>query len=241
MAEVYSLRKSKKMEVGFLWKNHLELEDAKKIPNLKDIIDETDDEDNLALFASVVKHPDTFCYFIDCGANIYAKFGGSPLLNYAVYIRAPIKCIEKLLSAGAYIHSRDDEGNTPLHTSLDEDRFITSFLVQHNADVNAFNYNDETPLDCVLYPYYIEYCDDTLLDYVKPVILAGGYLNKVRKESTPPWYQIFVEKLGACKSASIALKISLRKHRVSKDIIPIIEKMVFETHEDVVWELLEEE
>lgn len=221
---------------GFLWKNHVKLEDAKKIPNLKDIIDERDEEDNLALFSSIIKHPETFCFFIDCGANIYVKFGGKPLLNYAAYIRAPMKCIEKLLISGAYIHSRDDdEGNTPLHEALEEYPPIVSFLLQHNADVNAFNYNNATPLDCVLNLRYLVYSSSDQLDDFKPVILAGGYLNKIRKNHTPPWYQIFVEKLDHCKRASLALRVSLRLRRVNKDIIHIIEKMVFETHESEIW------
>ena len=235
---------------GLSWENICDLEVAKSMPNLKDIIDEEDYFGNTCLFVALFKEQfDTFCYFVDCGANIYKKHWDEFVLHAAVRAGS-IQCIEKLLSAGIYINCKTGDRETALHECMANGRFtrytvpITLLLLKHKADVNAISDNNESPLDLALDMgrQTLIGCDLKDLSYAKYLILASGKLNNINKKDIPLAFRIYFAKLSACKSASIALRIALRKnHRVHKDAIPLIESMVFQTNEDKEWQFLEEE
>ena len=62
-----------------------------------------------------------------------------------------VEVAKYLVSKGADIHAKDDDGNTPLHLAVWNDPELAieliDFLVAKGADVNAKNNCDETPLD----------------------------------------------------------------------------------------------
>lgn len=229
---------------GFRWSDFCDLSVAKAHPNLLSVIDLKDENGEYALFTCLKqKCFETFCYFVDCGANIYVKnMLEDPLLIRAV-VSESLECVEKLLSRGAYVNCRDESGQTPLFESLFCDfPEITLLLLKHKADVNALSKCDLTPLD-ISFDYAClggSYEDPRESPQIKAIILAGGKTNKLKKKDIPPLFQVYFSKLGLCKSASIAVRISLRKRRVHKDIIPMIEKMVFETREAEEWETEEQ-
>jgi ankyrin repeat protein len=229
---------------GFRWSDFCDLSVAKSHPNLLSIINLKDENDKYALFQCLEqKCFDTFCYFVDCGANIYVKnMLGDPLLFDAVD-KESFECVEKLLSRGAYVNCRDECRFTPLFDSLYcEFPKITLFLLKHKADVNALSKYDSTPLDLAFDSGHLrsQYEDPRESPQIKAIILAGGKTNKLKKKDIPPLFQVYFAKLALCKSASIAIRISLRKRRVHKDIVPMIEKMVFETREAEEWETEEQ-
>lgn len=185
--------------------------------------------DSVALFSALqTEQWDTFCYFVDCGANIHIKnILGEPLLHVVVQRRVK-QCIEKLLLAGADVDCTNEYKETSLH---EYGRYcdvgnadILMLLLNHKANVNFISELNESPLDVMLrHP--------STLIYQAPILInAGGKLCSLKKENMHPDAIGYVEKLSACKSASIALRIALRKTRkVNKDVIPLIESMVFQS------------
>lgn len=229
---------------GFRWSDFCDLSVAKSNPSLLSIINLQDEHGDYALFTCLEqKCFDTFCYFVDCGANIYVKnMLGDTLLIRAVESES-LECVEKLLSRGAYVNCRDVAGYTPLFESLYcEFPKITLFLLSQKADVNALSKDNKTPLDLAFDYAYLgrHYEDPKESPQIKAIILAGGKTNELKKKDIPPLFQVYFAKLALCKSASIAIRISLRKRRVHKDIVPMIEKMVFETREAEEWETEEQ-
>jgi hypothetical protein len=225
---------------GFRWSDFCNLSVAKSHPYLTSIIDQRDENGDYALFVCLKqKCFDTFCYFVDCSANIYVKnIVGDSLLIKAIESES-IECVKKLLGYGAYINCRDILGYTPLFESLYcRNVKIPLFLLSQKANVNALSKDNETPLD-IAFDYSRlghHYENPNECPQIKAIILAGGKTNKLKKKDIPPLFQVYFTKLALCKSASIAIRISLRKRRVHKDIIPMIEKMVFETRESEEWE-----
>lgn len=230
---------------GLSWENICDLKVAKSMPNLKDIIDEEDYFGHTCLFVALYKEQfDTFCYFVDCGANIYKKHWDEFILHAAVRAGS-IQCIEKILSAGIYINCKNGDGETALHECMDQGIFarytlpMTLLLLKHKADVNVISNNNKSPLDLALDTrrHALIRCDLKDLSYAKHLVLAGGKLNNLTEKDIPLVFTIYFAKLSACKSASIAIRIALRKNkRVHKDIIPLIESMVFETKEEKEWQ-----
>lgn len=226
---------------GRLWKDLCHLEVAQSVSDLKEIIDEQDDFQDYALETALDRECfDTFCYFVDCGANIYKKnIIGEPLLHTAVRNNS-FKCAKKLLDAGVWVDCKsDDDRLTPLHEAvwMCDDPRITFLLLAHGTNVNAITNDNMSPLDYALDAVHgPRHNDPQEAPHIKALILAGAKINDLpSRDYIPELWRDYFEKLSACKSASIALGIALRKHRVSKDIVPLIEVMVFETRENEIW------
>lgn len=231
---------------GFLWRDVCELKVAKTIPNIGDIVDEEDEYGDKALIHCLQNDCfDTFCYFVDCGANIYIKDVGRESLLHLAVLAGSKECVGKLFDAGIWVDVRDEYGLTPLHYAmLHRKEEIVSLLLVHKANINAICDQGTSPLDCAL-----DFGNGSLsinpdpkeTPYLKTMILMGAKLNECTKEYIPILFRKLFEKLGACKSASIALRRALKKqNKIHRDLIPMIEKMVFETHENDVWKKEEE-
>ena len=233
------LKNQKYME-GLLWTDLCNIDVAKSVPNLREIINEEDDFTHYALETALdIDCFETFCYFVDCGANVYKKnICGEPLLNAAVR-KNWFKCVKKLLDAGVWVDCKDDERLTPLHEAvwMADDPNITLLLLAHGANVNAISNENMTPLDYAFDAAHgPRHSDPKKSPHIKSLILMGAKINDLpSREYIPPLWRDYIEKLSACKSASIALRIALRKHRVSKDIVPLIEALVFKTRENDEW------
>jgi ankyrin repeat protein len=221
---------------GRLWKDLCQLKVAKSVPDLRDIINETDEWGKRALFTSMTElQLDTFCYFVDCGANVHIKnMIGEPLLHVAVQ-RCLTKCIEKLLSAGVDINCTNEYGETVLYDYSRSYRYsehldVLKLFLKHKANVNVISKENNTPLDTMLFPR-------SYTVHQAPILInAGAKLHSLKRRDMDPNAIPYVEKLSACTSASIALRIALRKTlKVHKDVIPLIEALVFQSWEKEEW------
>lgn len=76
------------------------------------------------------------------------KMGLTPLLHASSF--GPIDAVIGLISYGADIHARDNDGCTPLHwaTAFGCDT-VAYILVSYGADIWAKNKEGKTPLDCL--------------------------------------------------------------------------------------------
>jgi ankyrin repeat protein len=95
-------------------------------------------------FAARTDEPALVHDLIKRGAKVDRKdkYGCTPL-----HWAGASAVIDVLLKKGAAITSRDGMGNTPLHTAVKEKRpDAVKCLLEHEADVNCQNYEDETPL-----------------------------------------------------------------------------------------------
>ena len=72
--------------------------------------------------------------------------------------RFRIKMVELLLSKGADVNSRTDQGDTPLHCARNRLR-ICKILIQHGAEINAINDKGKTVLDVALEYNFTEMVD----------------------------------------------------------------------------------
>ena len=218
---------------GRLWKDLCQLEVAKSVPDLRDFINETDEWGKHALFMTLYKEQiDTFCYFVDCGADVHIKnIIGEPLLHVAVQ-RCLTKCIEKLLLARVDINCTNEYGETVLYDYIrsyicSADTDVLTLLLKHNVNLNVISIENKTPLDLMLRLH-----SNTV--HQAPILInAGAKLHSLKRRDMDPNAIPYVEKLSACTSAKIALRIALRKTRkVHKDVIPLIEALVFQSWEN---------
>lgn len=221
---------------GRLWKDLCELEVAKSVPDLRDIINETDSWGNRALFKVMFKpRLETFCYFVDCGANIHIKNSiGEPLLHVLVQ-RGYKCCIEKLLSVGVDVNCTNEYEETPLFDcartwACSTNSNVLRLLLSCGANVNAVSKENKTALDIMLRLH------TSVLLQAPILINAGGRLCSLKKIDMDPNAIPYVEKLAACTSAKIAVRIALKKTgKVHKDVIPLIEALVFRSWEKEEW------
>ena len=70
-------------------------------------------------------------------------------LHFAVWFNENIDIAKLLISEGASIDTKDNNGDTPLHVAVmfNENTEIITFLTSLGANVNAKNNDGVTPLD----------------------------------------------------------------------------------------------
>ena len=224
---------------GLLWKDICDLRVVESVPNLREVINEKDSMDHYALHVALwYSCFDKFCYFIDCGANIhipdYLSGGRGSLLHVAVE-KGSKHCVEKLLVAGIDVNSLDRFGETPLHVCVNWRYFkhdILLLLLKYKANLNVISKENKTPLDIMLHRNsHKMYATSTLI-----LINVGGKLHSLKRANMHPNGLLYVEKLAACTSAKIAVRIALKKTgKVHKDVIPLIEALVFQSWEKEEW------
>ena len=224
---------------GRLWKDLCELEVAKSVPDLRDIINEKDEWGKCALFMTLDKEwIDTFCYFVDCGADVHIdNIIGEPLLHVAVQ-RCLTKCIERLLLAGVDVNCTNAHGETALYDYIQTyqcniNTDVLTLLLKHKSDVNVISKESKTPLDVML-----RHRSYTV--HQAPILInAGAKLHSLKRSEMDLDAIPYVKKLSACTSAKIAVRIALKKTgKVHKDVIPLIEALVFQSWEKEEWKIL---
>lgn len=200
---------------GLLWRDVCELEVAKTIPNIEDIVDEEDEDGDKALVRCLTqKRFDTFCYFVDCGANIYIKdVLGDALLHSAVE-KQSIKCVEKLLSVGAWVDCRNEYNWTPLHVSMVwcDEGTIPLLLIKHKANINALTNDNMTPLDYALDFYRGGGHDDPKMSpHIKTMILMGAKLNDFGIDDAPLLFRELFEKTWSMQKREYSYQESIEE------------------------------
>ena len=75
---------------------------------------------------------------------------GSTPLHWAVMYTLNKDVVKLLLSKGAVVNAKDNNGDTPLHlagkSKVDNGKDVAELLLATKAEVNAKNNNGETPL-----------------------------------------------------------------------------------------------
>lgn len=157
----------------------------------------------------------------------------SCILHVAAY-QWDLKDFLTILPKGInYINHEDVFSETPLHKVASGDVSFQQekawYLYKHGADTTRKNILFQTPFD-VLFSY--EYTsNDSIYNFLE----AG-----CRTRDLAPKNKKFVKKLNSnlayCKLASMALGRALSKQgKIHKDVIPTIQRMVWETRRQKEW------
>ena len=110
--------------------------------------------------APSVKPLDIVEHFISKGADVNISFYGISPLHLAVFTGNRQLC-ELLLSNGASVNARDNNGSTPLHiAALRGNKDIALFLISSGADVNIKDNEGNTPEDRAVFSELKSFLDD---------------------------------------------------------------------------------
>ncbi len=106
-----------------------------------------DDRGNTPLHEAVRNKNQKTCQLLsDKGADIYAenRYGDTPL---CVAFKAGVAVVSWFIT-GPMVYDRDDEGNTPLHTAIQQNASadVIRCLIDKGADINSRNNRINTPL-----------------------------------------------------------------------------------------------
>lgn len=129
---------------------------------------------------------------LNAHANVSDKdLNGRTALHYAVN---HVEIIDFLLSKGADINEKDNEGNTPLIESLrpGSNKNTIEYIIEKGADLNLKNNKGDTPLH--------KACMWTDIDFVKLLIEKGADINATNHIGNTPLHEaVFSENIEAVK------------------------------------------
>ena len=137
------------------------------------------------LFASREGHCDVVQYLLDHGADLESrdKWHNSPLTMAAYF--GHVEVVRLLLEHNADVNSQDQDGYTPLHDTMDNDRFIADrsqivqLLLKHGANANARDHKRRTPLHLVS-------ARSDLLDILRILLEHGADLDVEDEDGKTP-------------------------------------------------------
>lgn len=113
------------------------------------------------------------------GVSVTNKSGATVLHNAENHVKL-------LLDLGADVHARDNDGDTPLHSTISDK--ATVLLIEKGADIEAVNHKGETPLhvlcESVSHPQPYRRCDKK--DKLKVLVRAGASTQAKRKDGKTP-------------------------------------------------------
>ena len=90
-----------------------------------------------------------------------------------------LKLVENLLSEGANVNEKDEDGETPLHWSAQEGHAdVSKVLLENGANVNAVNKVRETSLHCA--------ADYGHIDVMKLLMMNGANVNALDEDDESP-------------------------------------------------------
>ena len=137
------------------------------------------------LFASREGHCDVVQYLLDHGADLESrdKWHSSPLTMAAYF--GHVEVVRLLLEHNADVNSQDQYGYTPLHDTMENDRFIADrsqivqLLLKHGANANARDHKRRTPLHLVS-------ARSDLLDILRILLEHGADLDVEDEDGKTP-------------------------------------------------------
>lgn len=117
------------------------------------------------------------------------------------------KSLELLLKAGANVHTRDFEGNTPLHLARDDQ--TVELLLAYGADINSLNFKGQTPFHTASM--------HTNLPGINLMLAAGANAEARDLEGNTPLYLVC-----KTKDSHPQLKIKAAKALLDKGADPFV-------------------
>lgn len=121
-------------------------------------------------------------------------------LHYCLLYKSDLNCLQVLLNYGSNINIIDAKKQTPLHLSMhiiDKNKHYLKFLLENNADVNAFDIHGNTALHYALidniHPKFIK----LLIEYGANVNSKNNFLSTplhegIRYECSPELLQLLI-------------------------------------------------
>lgn len=174
----------------------------------------------------------TLDYLLECKADVTFKSRGKmSMLHEAVYA-GNVRALKKLLALGCIpIDVRDAAGDTPLHEAIANNHGrCTRKLLKAGANPRLLRGNDNaTTLDIAMG----KYMGFALIKYL---IRAGVWLNNRKHvKHCPQGWKDYRCDLAKCRMAQQAVGRALKYVGVNKDVIAIIQTMVWETRDSPWW------
>lgn len=231
---------------GFSW---LDVLDDSKLEQFKqfitsDNINQKDCFDHYALtYAIVYNHRNCFDYLLSSGADVNVNLGYSDatynLLHvFADYERSTTlyyaRCI---IEKRADVNARDDSGQTPLHDAVNGGcAAYVALLIESKANIHAVDMDEDTPLHTIR---NVQNTDD--MACARLLLSAGAKLKTRDRDGDERYVDSGLldirTRLANCRLACVALRRVLAKTqgREHKDVIPMVERMVWETRGNNVW------
>ena len=108
---------------------------------------------NLLVHAVLDEHLELVKSLIEQGASVHAfgKKHGCTVLHIAAQCRSKVEVVQCLVSQGADVNAKDDEGSTPLHHASKFNHIeVVDYLISRGANVHAKDSEGRTALDLAM-------------------------------------------------------------------------------------------
>jgi ankyrin repeat protein len=133
---------------------------------------------------------------------------GRTLLHHACE-KGNTKIAQLLINNGISVHSRDKNGNTPLHCAIHK-KDLTLLLLKAGANPNSQNKNGDTPLHHI-YPVLILDNIESYLEYIRTMCEYKANLNIQNNNLNTPFHLLYKEL-----NLLIAIRLSFRYRNLTR-------------------------
>jgi ankyrin repeat protein len=182
--------------------------------------------------ATIQGHQSMINLLLRNGADINGnKNSPSSLYKAVEYNHAYI--VRLLLAWRANANIKDDNGNTPLHITTSAT--IARFLIEHGADVNAYNRLRQTPLHAAAFYGSGDIIDILVTNNADPMIHDGSGRTPIQKARIMGHHNV-VRKLAYIQNKNALIKDEIKTKRpdiLLKEGAQLNAIMSYTDHEDI--------